>query len=96
MQSKGRVTFSCNQNWSVHFNFAIAPFRTEGAPESSPRQPSSTSGFRWLSCPGITGSRVFHDAESDHKEQMPQLSTHVGYLRSPPGFLLISSLSKEN
>lgn len=56
----------------------------------------SASGLRWLSCPGKTGSRVFDDAESNHREQMPWLSTHLAYPRSPGFLLVISSLSMEN
>lgn len=41
IQSKGRVLFPYNENWSVHLSFAIPPFITEGSPERSPWQPSS-------------------------------------------------------
>lgn len=42
IQSKGRVASPYNHYWSAHLSFAIPPFMTEGSPESSPWQPSST------------------------------------------------------
>ena len=46
MQSKDRVAFFYNQNWSVQLNFAIPPFTRREAPESSPQQPSNAQRIR--------------------------------------------------